>query len=102
MRNTQQSVKTDPLLTAFDLADINRMKIRLLREPFLAHAGLLAVFSDRVAKDLEMWSVPGHKFLAKQDGNPRNTPNMGLFARCARPMQQSDPSGLRRGGEEHI
>ncbi len=79
-RHTQKSVKTDPLFATFDLADVNWVKIGLLREPFLAHAGLLAVFSDRVAKDLEMWSAPGHKVLGKQDGKPRNTPNMGVFA----------------------
>lgn len=77
--NTQQSMKTDPLLTAFDLADVNRMKIGLFRQFFLAHASSVAVFSDRLSKDFEMWFWPRHGCLEKQEGEQANTPNMGSF-----------------------
>lgn len=58
--DTQKRMKTDPLLTAFNLADVNGMQIGLFCEPFLAHACLIAVVSDRLAKDFEMLFGPRH------------------------------------------
>ncbi len=75
-----KSVQTDPLLAAFDFADVNRMQIGLFRERFLAHSCLIAVVTDRFAKDFEMLLGPRHGHSGKQDAEPGNTPNMGLFA----------------------
>lgn len=58
--DTQKRMKTDPLLTAFNLADVNGMQIGLFCEPFLAHACLIAAVSDRLAKDFEMLFGPRH------------------------------------------
>jgi hypothetical protein len=77
--HTQKSVKTDPLFATFDLADVNRMKIGLFRERFLAHACAIAVLSNRVAKGFEMFFRARHNCLREQEAEHRNTPNMGLF-----------------------
>jgi hypothetical protein len=78
--HAQKSMKTDPLLSALDLSDVNRMQIGFFCELFLAHACSIAVVADRLSNDLEMWFGPRHGCLEKQDGEPRNTPNMGVFA----------------------
>ena len=83
--DTQKRMKTDPLLTAFDLADVNGMQVGFFCEPFLAHARSIAAVSDRFAKDFELLFGPRHGCLGKQDGQPWNTPNMGLFAAVALP-----------------
>lgn len=79
LAHTQQSVQTDPLFATFDLADVNRMQIGLLRECFLTHACSFAVLSNRIAKDFEILFRARHKHLRKQEAAPCNTPNMGVF-----------------------
>ncbi len=93
LSDTQQSMKTNPLLTALDLADVNRVQIGLFGQFFLAHAGSVAVFSDGFSKDSEMWFGPRHGCSEKHEGEQANTPNMGLFEHCAHPnrIQGIDP-----------
>ncbi len=50
-----QEIVLKPSL-AFDLANVNRMQLGLLRQRFLAHAGLSAVLADRGTKDFELLS----------------------------------------------
>jgi hypothetical protein len=58
------------------------MKVGLFRQALLTQAGFDPLVTDRVAKDLQLCSWARHKFLAKQEGTPANTPNMGLLFSC--------------------
>lgn len=42
----QQGMETDPLLAAFDLADVNGMEVRFFGELFLAQPRLFAMVAD--------------------------------------------------------
>jgi hypothetical protein len=72
-------MEANPLLTAFDLADVNGMKLGLFRKLFLAQASFGAVSPDGIAQNLEVGSGARHSVLAKQEGGKLNTPNMGVF-----------------------
>ena len=80
--NPQQSVKADPLFAPFDLAYVNGVKISLFRQFLLAQASPVAMASDRLPKNSEMWFWPRHDHSEKQEGEQANTPNMGLFPGC--------------------
>jgi hypothetical protein len=74
----EQSVQTDPLLSAFNFPHINRVQIRFFRKLFLAQASLFAATPNGVAQDFQL-SRTRHGLLAKQDQRNVRTPNMGLF-----------------------
>lgn len=53
MGNAQQCMKTDPLLAAFDLADVDRMQIDLFRQFFLlnpARSRYFRIASPRIPR----------------------------------------------------
>jgi hypothetical protein len=81
LRNAQKRVQADPLFTAFNLADVNRMQIGLFGQPFLAHPYGLAAVSDGLTQDFQL-ARTRHSSLRKQDRAKLNTPNMGLFLSC--------------------
>ena len=72
-------MEADPLFPPFDLANVNRVQFRPLREFFLAQSLLFAGLPDGVAQDFEMFRFARHNPSAKHEGRVANTPNMGLF-----------------------
>ena len=50
--DAQEGVQADPLLAAFDFADVIRMKIGLFGQPFLAQARAYTVLADGIPKKL--------------------------------------------------
>jgi hypothetical protein len=77
-RNSQKCVKTDPLFSAFNFANVNRVQIGFFRELFLAQANFFSAISDGVAQDFQL-SRTRHNPLGEQDRRNLRTPNMGLF-----------------------
>lgn len=67
MGHPQQSVKTNPLLTTLDFADVNRMQIGFFRQSFLAYPSAVAIFSDRLPKDSQMWFGPRHGYSKERE-----------------------------------
>ena len=72
-------MKADPLFAPLNLADINRVQIRLLRQFFLAHANPSPAITDCFAKNLELLWTTRHSASQKQEQRNPNTPNMGVF-----------------------
>jgi hypothetical protein len=67
MRDSQQGVEADPLLPAFDLADVNGMQICFFREPLLAQAKFGAVFTYSFTKNFELLSRRPHSLPKNQE-----------------------------------
>jgi len=76
--NSQKRVQANPLLSAFDFADINRMQVGFFCQFFLAHADMLPAIPNGVTQDFQL-SRTRHSFLAKHECAETRTPNMGLF-----------------------
>jgi hypothetical protein len=76
--NSQKRVQANPLLSAFDFADINRMQVGFFRQFFLAHADMLPAIPNGVTQDFQL-SRTRHSFLAKHESAKTRTPKMGLF-----------------------
>jgi hypothetical protein len=74
-------MKTNPLFSALNLADINRMQVGLFGQLFLTHPDLLTMFPNGVPKNFEL-SRMRHSLSADQDRSKVRTPNMGLFSTC--------------------
>jgi hypothetical protein len=79
--DSQQRVKTDPLLAAFNLANVNRVQIGFFGQLFLAQNSLLAVVANGITQYFEL-SRARHNATAKQRHAGWRTPNMGLFGAC--------------------
>ena len=75
----QEGMQADPLLSALDFTHIYGMKIRFLRELFLAQAGPLPASSNRVAKDLPRIQGVRHKPQQKQTGSETNHTQHGFI-----------------------
>jgi hypothetical protein len=75
-------MEANPLLAALDLAHVNRMKLRFLRQFFLTQTGFDAVVPNGLTKNLQFRSCPRHRDLAEHHETPTTTPNMGVFFAC--------------------
>jgi len=62
--NSQKRVQANPLLSAFDFADINRMQAGFFRQFFLAHADMLPAIPNGVTQDFQL-SRTRHSFFSK-------------------------------------
>ena len=49
--NSQQGVQANPLFSAFNFADINRMQTGLFSQFFLTHASLFAIFTNGITQN---------------------------------------------------
>ena len=82
LRYPQKRVQADPLLSTFNLADINWMQVGLFSQLLLAHPCGLATVSNGVTQDFQL-ARTRHGTLGEQDRVKLNTPNMGLFLSCS-------------------
>jgi hypothetical protein len=75
-------VKADPLLSAFNFANINRMQIRLFSQFFLAHADLLAVFANGISKNFKIVSRACHNLEESKAALNLEHPTWVYFFPC--------------------
>ena len=89
-------MEADPLLAAFNLADVNGMQLSLFGQLFLTHAGLGAVLPDRGSENPDWLSCARHSLSKKQEVEKSNTPNMGVFGAlfCLLRWRRSDKKHL--------
>jgi hypothetical protein len=71
--NSNQRTNTDRFTSTLHLAKINRMQIRLLRQFFLTHSGIFAVFADSFANFFLMGEMGCHAPLGNQQSARNNT-----------------------------
>lgn len=86
--NPQKRMKADPLLAAFDLADVNRVEVRLFSQLLLTQARLHSVLTNGISENSELWRLARHSLSSEQKGQNANTPNMGVSSTWL-------PSGVR-------
>ena len=66
--NSQEGINGDGPVGAFDLADINRVKIGLLSQFFLAQAGFLSAGANVFSDELAVFWNGRHKPSRNQQG----------------------------------
>jgi hypothetical protein len=98
--NPQKRVQADPLLTPFNLSDIDRVQIRFFRQLFLAEASLGPATADRGPKGLELLSGRRHSPERKQESAKRNTPNMGALFLLAVLSSSEKLRAINAGSEQ--
>src|SRR2546427_13200519 len=72
LRDAEQGVEADPLLTAFHFADVNGMEVSLFGQFFLTHLGLFAVSAKRLSKNLALVRSARHSGETKQNVPHKN------------------------------
>ena len=64
--NPQKRMKANPLLTTFNLANVNWMKIGFFSQLFLIQASLYAVLANGIAENFKLLRLARHIFYVSR------------------------------------